>query len=211
MKVFYRVSPWLSTNPNPLGNDKFEIIKCCYESFSAARDNSEVTFILDTIPSSWLWLFSDEEIVRVNMVGNEGTFHLQLELASALGSDEKVFFIEDDYLWKPNALSEIEKALDELSIVSPYDHPAHYTDMKFKYEPRQLRLIDNQVYRNAPSNTLTFATKAGLIAKNLEFIKTFGVRDHELFTSLNIDLWVPVPSLATHLVTGLLAPNSIWL
>ena len=119
--------------------------------------------------------------------------------------------VEDDYLWKPDAIDVIEESLNYFHLVSPYDHPGHYIEDRFKYEPKQLRLWSGHVYREAPSNTLTFACNAWVIKQNLEKIKSFGIRDHEMFQSLGVRMWVPVPSLATHLVTGLLAPGYDWL
>jgi hypothetical protein len=63
------------------------------------------------------------------------------------------------------------------------------------------------VYRTAPSNTLTFACRVSVIRYNLDLIKSFKLRDHEMFQALGVDLWVPVPSSASHLVTGLTAPG----
>ena len=209
MKVFYRVSPFLSSHPNPLGRNKKDIVFKCFESFKKAVSNQDTTIVADNIPTDWYSLFKGHNVHKAP-TGNTATFHRQLDLASKLEDEEKVFLVEDDYLWVPGAVDKIEAALDELSLISPYDHPGHYTEERFKHEPKRIRLIGNQTYREAPSNTLTFATKAKVIKKNLELIKSFGVRDHEMFQSLEVDLFVPVPSLATHLVEGLLAPNVNW-
>lgn len=206
MLILYRLSPHLSVNPNPLGGDKSSIIETCFKSFKKANNGSRIIIINDGCSSNTLEGY--ETIGGAG--GNIPTFHQQLDYATTLQDEEKVFFVEDDYLWVEGAISKIERSLDELEIVSPYDHPGHYFEERFKNEPKLMRLIDNQTYREAPSNTLTFATKAGLIKKNLDLIKPFGIRDHELFQALPYKMWCAVPSLATHLVVGLLAPNVNW-
>lgn len=210
MKILYRASPYLSTNPNPLGDNKDFILRTSFESFKKALKGRRGVLINDSLSDDQLSIFPKNWEV-VNAWGNEGTFHKQLMLACDFDNDEKVFLVEDDYLWKPDAIDVIEESLNYFHLVSPYDHPGHYIEDRFKYEPKQLRLWNGHVYREAPSNTLTFACNAWVIKQNLEKIKSFGIRDHEMFQSLGVRMWVPVPSLATHLVTGLLAPGYDWL
>jgi hypothetical protein len=205
MTIFYRVSPYLSNHPNPLGNDKQNIVKTCYSSFKKCINGQKVVFILDDIEAP-----GDGQEIKAGP-GNIETFHAQIDEICKLPNEEKVMFVEDDYLWREGAMDVIERGLDELDLISPYDHPGHYIEERFKNQPKRMRLIDGQVYREAPSNTLTFATHAWLIKQNADLIKSFGIRDHEMFTALPHDLYVPVPSLATHLVEGLLAPGGTWI
>lgn len=209
MKVFYRVSPYLSSNPNPFSDDKKEIVYRCFNSFKKALTNQEVMVISDGIPSDWYNLFKGHRVVQ-GRNGNVETFHQQVDLICKLDNEEKVMFVEDDYLWKEGAIKTIEDALDEFTLLSPYDHPGHYTEPRFIHQPKEMYLHNNQVYRKAPSNTLTFATYAWVIQQNKQLIKGFGVRDHDMFTALKMDMFVPVPALATHLVKGLLSTGSDW-
>jgi len=210
MLILYRTSPYLSTNPNPLGTYKLGIVERCFESFKKANNGSKIIVIADG--------FTDEEkdnlfkgctIIEGNH-GNIETFHQQLDLVCNLDNDEKVMIVEDDYLWVEGAIDQLEKALDVFEIVSPYDHPAHYLEPRFKDNAKRMVLVNGHTYRDCPSNTLTFATKAYVIKQNIDKIKPFGIRDHELFESLTQDKWCAVPALATHLVTGLLSPNVDW-
>ena len=122
-----------------------------------------------------------------------------------------ILFVEDDYLWRPNTLPLLENALKTLKVLSPYDHPAHYTEERFdkKYETK---LIGNEVYRTCPSNTHTFAVTKEVLKKNIALFTRYGVHDHEMFTELNKtdQLWCPAYSFATHLAGGNLAPNVNW-
>ena len=209
MKIFYRVSPYLSSNPNPLGTNKYKIIKRCFKSFKEALGDQEVIILNDSLHPDWKEIFDGFEMVD-SPNGNVESFQKQIDLICELPDGEKVMFVDDDYLWVKGSINKIEKALDELVIVSPYDHPGHYREDRFKNDMKKMVLVDNQTYREAPSNTLTFATHAWVIKQNQELIKSFGIRDHEMFMELDHELYVPVPSFATHLVTGVLAPNVDW-
>jgi len=205
MKIVYRVSPYLSSNPNPLGTDKSYIIKHCFNSFKKCLGNRKLIVISDAVN-----LGSGEVILAKS--GNVETFHQQLDYVCNLPNEEKVMLVEDDYEWKENALDRIEEALNEFEIVTPYDHPGHYTEARFRDQPKLMRLIGSQIWREAPSTPLTFGCRAYVIKQNIDLIKSFGIRDHEMFVTLGelgLKVYAPIPSLATHLVTGLLAPG--WL
>lgn len=212
MKIFYRVSPFLSSHPNPLGSDKKKIVYECFNSFKKNITDQEVTIISDNVPTDWYELFRSFNVLK-SKTGNVATFHRQLEEVFKLDDEEKVFLVEDDYLWTKGSIEKIERALDYVDLVSPYDHPGHYIEERFKNEPKRMILIDTQTYREAPSNTLTFACRAKIIKNNVRVIKRFGINDHGMFQELQrlgTIMYVPVPSLATHLVEGLLAPNVEW-
>lgn len=211
MKVFYRISPFLSSNPNPLGNDKDIVLKRCLDSFKEANNsNAEIIFIVDSLNEEWIVKLKKIGNVLLSESGNVETFHKQLDEVCKLPNEEKVLLLEDDYLWRPNTLLDLERGLDKLDLISPYDHPAHYREERFINTPKIIKEVEGVVYREAPSNTLTFACKAWVIKQNLSLIKSFGIQDHEMFQDLPIKMFVPCYSFATHLVTGLLAPNIQW-
>lgn len=208
MKVFYRVSPGLSSHPNPLGSDKYTIIKKCLYTFIDATDNdTEITFICDSMPEPWINELDEFGNIQIASHGNVETFHTQLDMASKLEDDENVLICEDDYVWRPNTLKDLAISLDVLDFVSPYDHPSHYLEERFDKHYETI-LISGITYRRAPSNTLTFACKAKKIKDNLSHMKAHGINDHEMWQGLNI--YNPCYSMATHMVEGLLAPNVNW-
>lgn len=207
MRVLYRISPFLSSNPNPLGKDKEFINLKCLNSFLNAFTHNEhnITFIVDSLEDEWvdkhLKPYGNIERTRGQFAGLELAYDI---VCREIHDNENVLLCEDDYLWRKGNL---EQALDELYLISPYDHPGHYIEDRFKFEPKQMRLVGDQVYRSAPSNTHTFACKAWVIKQNIDAFKSYQLRDHELFSSLGVQMWVPTPSIATHLVTGLIAPG----
>lgn len=189
-----------------------EIVDKCLNSFLNAKDTEcKTTFITNGLDSEW----TDKHLKPYGSVieaplGNVETFTEQLDLVCQLGNEDKILVCEDDYLWRPNTLSQLAVALDTLPIIFPYNHPGHHTEPRFMDQPKRIRLVEGFTYHEVPSNTLTFATKAYVIKQNYEKIRSFGIRDHELWQSLGIDMWSPSYSIATHCVEGLLAPDVQW-
>lgn len=213
MKVFYRASSILSSNPNPLGRNKDFILETCFKSFlEAGGDKVELTVISDRLSEAHRKMFSKYGKLVDCEPGMVNSRNKSFSLGCEEPNEDKIMFCEDDYLWVPGCLERLEQALDIIKLVSPYDHPAHYLEERFKYQGKKMVLFENQTFRQAPSNTHTFGCRASLVKQNREiFLNTWG--DHETFTKLGelgIEMYVPVPSWATHLVTGLLAPNVSW-
>ena len=210
MRIIYRISPFKPDNPSLFyPDDKWRLINMCHNSFLGAGGGKyPTTYIMDSV--DWGSTFKNYgEIVEINTHNKNMSLLTAYDIASKM--DDKLLFVEDDYLWRPETISLIDTALDILPVLSPYDHPGHYTEERFdhKYE---IKLIGNQTYRTCPSNTHTFAIQSEVFKQNIEMMKKYGVKDHEMFTELNkvAQLWCPIPSFATHLATGCLAPNVDW-
>lgn len=207
--TLYRAAPFSSSNPSPLLCSKYEQTKRCLQEFLATKPE-KIIFLLDSYEDQSLFE-PHGEIINCTGLGNIGTFHKQLEIASDINED--VFFVEDDYLWVPDTFRHMKEAIETLDFVSPYDHPGHYLEPRFdqRYE---MRLIGGRTYREAPSNTLTFAMRNYIAKKTRNTMFRFGISDHPMFEYLRNDMylrmWNPVPSFATHLVRGLESPNVNW-
>lgn len=210
MNIIYRISPFKPDNPAVFyADDKWKLVEMCHKSFlKAGGDKYPTTYIIDSV--DWGKIFKDYgEVVEINSHKKVESLLTAYDVASKY--DDKVLFVEDDYLWKPDTLPLLDVALDVLPVLSPYDHPGHYTEDRFdhKYE---IKLIGNQTYRTCPSNTHTFGLQREVFNQNVERFKKWGVEDHTMFSELNktAQLWCPIPSFATHLATGCLAPNISW-
>ncbi len=210
MRIIYRISPFKPDNPSIFfSGDKWKLVEMCHKSFlEAGGRHYPTTYIIDSC--DWGKIFKEwGQIVDINTHNKLASLQIAFDLANKI--DDDVLFVEDDYLWRPETIPLMEVALDILPVLSPYDHPAHYTEDRFdhKYE---IKLIGNQTYRTCPSNTHTFSIQKDVFKKNYEMIRKFGVSDHEMFTELNktAQLWCPIPSFATHLATGCIAPNVQW-
>lgn len=207
--TLYRASPFKSSNPSPLTCSKYEQTKRCLQSFLSTKPE-KIIFLLDSYDDRSLFE-PHGEIINCTGLGNLGTFQKQIEVASNI--DDDVFFVEDDYLWLPDTFKHIKEAIKTLDFVSPYDHPGHYLEPRFD-KHYEMTLIEGRTYREAPSNTLTFAMRSEIAKKTTTTMLRFGTSDHPMFEYLRKDMylriWNPVPSFATHLVNGMEAPNVNW-
>jgi len=216
MKIFYRISPFIPDNPGVVyTKDKWKLVEFSHNSFlKAGGDKQEITYILD---SCEYWGSYFEKYGKVKNINIHKKFAgLMIALNEIRMTDGKVAVVEDDYLWRADTIPIWEKSLDTLPVVSPYDHPAHYTEDRFKDYPFKMRLVDSHVYRTCPSNTYTFATTAKIIRDNWKALvderSGEAYHDHPAFTELNktAQLWCPTYSFATHLAGGCIAPNVDW-
>lgn len=209
MVALYRACPFESSNPSPLMCNKYTQTQRCLHEFLQTKPD-KIIFLLDSYDDQSLFE-PYGQIIDCTGLGNVGTFHKQIEIATNIEDD--VFFVEDDYLWRPDTFKHIKRAITELDFVSPYDHPSHYLEDRFD-KHYETRLIDGHVYREAPSNTLTFAMRSEIAKKTANTMLRFGISDGPMFEYLAreeyLRIWNPTYSFATHLVKGLLAPNVEW-
>jgi len=207
--IYYRVSPFKQFNPSPkYGDDKWKLVQYCNESFIKANNTDEkVTYLLDRC-EGWTDYFKKSGEV-INYVGGDRSYSIKKMFGLAKDIKGKVLMFEDDYLWRPNTIKDLLRGLDEFKLVSPYDHPVHYIEDQFKDFQFKLKLIDNIVWRNSPSNTHTFGTTGEYMTEHWDVFQD-GVWDGPMFKQLPDQVWNPTYSFATHLASGCLAPNIEW-
>lgn len=217
MKILYRISskPSIYGIPPLFDKNKDSLAKYCLYKFVEVfmPIKPEITFICDSC-SDDLFKAILEVPFRHKLESGEGnyeTYRIQLEMAKELG-EEKVLLQEDDYLYQPGTAQELEKAIDKLEFVSPYDHPEHYADPLVN-EKYQIRLINGRHWRTAPSNTLTFASTGERFKECFDTLSSFGIADHEMWVKMREEghsLWTPIPSFATHMHKQFMAPSVDW-
>lgn len=218
MKVIYRMTSIQSSNHSPvLYEDKFKLNKLCLKSFREAFVDicPHIHFILDhadkrldkmiedTIP----WSF---EIEHTELGINE-TMVRSYEIASKY--DDYVLFQECDYLYRPVIGAQFLQAIEELKLVSPYDHLNFYQDRSIHSNTCQIEVVMDQHYRTTERNTMTWATTSDIVKENIDRLKYHGYLDVEVWQDLRYagyPLWVPIPSFATHMVTDYLSPGVDW-
>lgn len=217
MKVFYRITSIPSTNPSPWGKDKDELNKVCLKSFVEAfkEVNPEMYFLADYCNPKVNDIIEevvpfDYHIEKMN-IGINQTMNLSYELAA--GIDDYVLFQECDYLYRPGIGKNYLRALEELKLISPYDHRNFYIDKNIHSSSCRIELVGEQHYRTTERNTMTWATHGSIVKENLEMLKKYGYLDDQVWQELLIAgyvLWVPVLSFATHCVKDYLAPGINW-
>lgn len=206
--IFYRICPFKQhSDPPKYMDDKWELVKFCHDSFLKAKTNEPVTYLLDRC-EGWTDYFSKTGEV-INYIGMDTAYSIKFMFDLAKEIKGKVLMLEDDYLWRPDTIKHLWRGLDEFKLVSPYDHPSHYLEDRFKDFPFKLKLVDNIVWRNSPSNTHTFGTTGEYMREHWDIFKE-GMWDDPMYQSLPDQIWNPTYSFATHMCRGLMAPGVDW-
>jgi hypothetical protein len=218
MMVIYRLCGIPSTNPSPVfQEDKFRLNKLCLKSFVEAfkKVNPYVYFILDNCGAEYIELLEQEvpfefDFEMTNLGINNTMLHAY-ELAR--DQDQDILFQECDYLYLPDTGPKLVEAVEELGLVSPYDHLNFYLDKTLHSNQVALRLVGDHHWRTTERNTMTFAVKNEVFKKNYDVFYHYGYLDGQVWYDLlskGHPLWTPIPSLATHMVKDFLSPGVNW-
>lgn len=173
-------------------------------------------------------------VERTSFGNGAASFRRGVELASSADYDDdcRVYFVEDDYLHKEDAIACIFQGLDVCDFCTGYDHPDKYGA---RFGPEGQRLVVEGIplvqrgaeqgtkvylgrschYRTSNSTTMTFACKCSTLrrAKNTmnRWISGSHPHDFQMFLDLiqtqGFELCVTLPARSTHGETAFLAPN----
>jgi hypothetical protein len=168
-------------------------------------------------------------LIQLNNVGNAQSFWTAYNEALKQPDSDWIYFAEDDYVYLPNAMAELELAIQNLGVdfITLYDHPGRY-----EYLPEHnltdgkntIKRSGSRHWRSSPSTTMTFAASVKALRACYEVFDEWTNRDGytvswELFPRLQglrgerdygFRLMGPMPSLATHCVIGYLSPFIDW-
>lgn len=234
--IFYR----LSDKGNPKNRLSNVNNKKCLENFIKEFAQEQIVIIADNVldeTMEWLRLYNFKQLHRTTL-GNSGSFWYIFELALKLDKNDCVYFVENDYIHKPNSRKVLLEGLQIADYVTLYDHPDKYVDginpgVKNGGEQSKVFLSESTHWKITNSTTMTFATKVKILEKDRLFFKIFSVgitksrlplikkfsgnpnpRDYRLFTSLskvkNRILISPMPGYSTHGEKEYLAPFTDW-
>jgi hypothetical protein len=167
-----------------------------------------------------------DSISYVSQGNGAATFNLALNEALKYDDDEIIYFIENDYLHKPNSQKIIEEGLSlGASFVALYDHPDKYLDPSKGGNPycgggaedTRVYLTESTHWKITNSTTMTFAAKVSTLKENEEILRhhTSGTHpnDFQMFMELRANnklLVTPIPGYATHGETAWLSPLTDW-
>ena len=124
-----------------------------------------------------------------------------------------MLFQECDYLYRPNGGVELVAGLERLGLVSPYNHPNFYKDRNIHSATCDLELIGDTIWRTTERNTMTWGCHSDLIREKYDTFIKYGYLDDQVWYDLRgagHTLWVPMPSIATHMAKDWLAPGIHW-
>jgi len=165
---------------------------------------------------------------HVSVGHGAGTFNLALDYALNLPDEEIVYFLENDYLHKPNAMEVLQSAFEMylgIEYVTLYDHPDKYMDpgnggnpyCYGKAENTRVFLGQHCHWKLTNSTTMTFAAKVRTLKQDEKILRgwTSGTHpnDFEMFVELRQkgrQLISSIPGYATHGETKWLAPLTNW-
>jgi hypothetical protein len=229
IKVIYRISdagynkvkPLYINNSNCLENAVRVFGK---ENFHVIADNvsDETKRIL------WQCDIEHEQIDYVSVGHGAGTFNLALDWALKQNEETLVYFLENDYIHKPNSNSILLEGIElGADYVSLYDHPDKYIPAnrggnKFVDddggEVTKIYLSKSCHWKLANSTTMTFAGKVKSLKRDEQILRKWTnmghyPRDFDMFLELRengVSLMTPIPGYSTHGETNWLSPLTDW-
>tara|TARA_R110000822_G_scaffold310538_1_gene443819 strand:+ start:2803 stop:3495 length:693 start_codon:yes stop_codon:yes gene_type:complete len=154
------------------------------------------------------------------------TFNLALTKALTYDDDDIVYFLENDYLHKPDSQKILEQGFSlGASFVALYDHPDKYLGPSKGGNPyceggsedTRVYLTDTCHWKITNSTTMTFAAKVSTLKRVEPILRkhTSGTHpsDFDMFLELREHgelLITPLPGYSTHGETKWLSPLTDW-
>lgn len=207
-----------STNPSPIyQEDKYKLNELCLQSFvEAFKDvKPKMIFLNDFCDMRYGDMIRSivpfEFQVEPSEIGINETMLRSYELAYA--QDDDILFQECDYLYRPGTGKALIEGLNELTLVSPYDHLNFYVDKTLHSNQVILELVGDTHWRSTERNTMTFAIKNRVFKDNYKRFKHWGYLDGDIWYEMlgkGYPMFVPIPSFATHMITDFMAPSVDW-
>jgi len=227
MKVIYRISDagYNKVKPDYINNEK-----CLANAFKVFND-ADWSIIADGISEETNNMIQKyiprNYIYYVNEGNGARTFNLALDEAIMEDDgDEIVYFLENDYLHKPNSLKILNEGFTlGASFISLYDHPDKYLSPNKGGNPfceggaedTRVYLTDSCHWKITNSTTMTFASKVSTLRANESILRehtsTTHPNDFNMFLELREEnelLITPIPGYATHGETAWLSPLTKW-
>lgn len=227
MKIFYRISDSGYKKDKPLYINN----KNCLNNFCKHFDISDIYIIADNVSDKTYEMICENidksQIEKVSMGNGARTFNLALDKAIELRDEEYIYFVENDYLHKPNSKNIL---IEGLSLGAPYvtlyDHPDKYIDptiggnpfCKGGAENTRVYLSKSVHWKITNSTTMTFASTAKTLKQDEAILRKWTADAHpndfqmflELARNNNQFLISSIPGYCTHGETRWLSPLDNW-
>ena len=226
MKIIYRISDagYNKVKPDYIGNEQ------CLKNATEVFKDADWSIIADNVSEpteNMIRKYIAEDCIKWVSVGHgAGTFNMALDEALMYPDDEIIYFIENDYLHKPQSKKILEEGFNlGAPFVSLYDHPDKYLDPSQGGNPyceggaedTRVYLSNNCHWKITNSTTMTFATKVSTLKKTEPILRKHTVGSHpndfKMFLELrqnNELLITPLPGYSTHGETAFLTPLTNW-
>ena len=226
MKLIYRISDtgYNKIKPNYINNEK------CLANAIKTFGSENFIIIADNISDDTFQMIckyvKSKQITKVSVGHGAGTFNLALDEVLKYDNNEIVYFIENDYLHKPESQKVLEEGFNlGASFVALYDHPDKYLDPSEGGNPycvggaedTRVYLTDSCHWKITNSTTMTFAAKVSTLKRVEPLLRkhtnTSHPNDFQMFLELRSNdelLLTPLPGYATHGETAWLSPLTNW-
>ena len=224
MKIIYRVSDtgYNKVKPNYIDNQK------CLSNFCYVFQNHDILVMADNVSEDTRKMIQQHQVsIKHVYVGHgAGSFNLALDIALKYNDDEIVYFVENDYLHKPESPKIMEEGfLLGASFVALYDHPDKYIDPSRGENPyceggaedTRVYLTESCHWKITNSTTMTLAAKVSTLKRVEPILRKWTSETHphdfNMFMELRNKgelLVTPIPGYSTHGETAWLSPLTDW-
>jgi hypothetical protein len=226
MKIIYRISDagYNKVKPPYINNEN------CLKNFVSIFGNEDLHIIADNCSEPTLKMimkYVHPNAITIVSVGHgAGTFNLALDKALKWDDDEIVYFLENDYLHKPDSDKILKEGFElDPSFVSLYDCPDKYMSPDQGGNPycdggaedTRVYLTNSCHWKITNSTTMTFASKVSTLKRTEPILRkyTSGTHPHDfpMFLELrdkNELVITPIPGYSTHGETAWLTPLTDW-
>lgn len=226
MNIIYRISDagYNKVKPDYINNEN--CLKNATEVFKDANWSVIADNVFEDTNNMIQKYITRSSIEYVSVGHGAGTFNLALDEALQYDDDEIVYFIENDYIHKPDSKKIIEEGFTlGAPFIALYDHPDKYLDPSKGGNPycqggaedTRVYLSDSIHWKITNSTTMTFAAKVSTLKKYEDTLRNFTKDTHpndfQMFLHLREQgglLLTPLPGYATHGETAWLSPLTNW-
>lgn len=226
MKIIYRISDagYNKVKPDYINNE------ACLANATKVFKDADWLVIADNVSEpteNMIRRYVAEDLIKWVSVGHgAGTFNLALDEALQEPDWQVVYFLENDYLHKPNSDKVILEGLElGASFVSLYDHPDKYLPPSQGGNPyceggaedTRVYLTESTHWKITNSTTMTFAATVETLVRTKETLRKYTQgsypEDFKMFLDLREQgelLVTPIPGYSTHGETAWLSPLTDW-
>jgi hypothetical protein len=223
MQIIYRISDsgYNKVKPDYINNEN--CLLNALDTFSTEK--YDWLIIADNVSETTKQMIEKYTLnIKYVSVGHgAGTFNLALDEALTLPDEEIVYFLENDYLHKPNADKILLEGFNTgYDYVALYDHPDKYVNganplVEDGGEVTRVVLTNSCHWKLTNSTTMTFASKVKTLREDESILREYTLgsypRDFEMFLALREKqrgLITPIPGYSTHGETAWLSPLTDW-
>jgi hypothetical protein len=210
----------------PIGYSKVNCLNNFLKACEYIKGDWNFRIVCDGTRPEWLTI---EPFIQLDNAGNAQSFWRTYKEALEHPDHDWIYFAEDDYIYLPSAMAELELAIQNLGVdfITLYDHPDRYLNLpehNLTDGRNIIKLSGFRHWRTSPSSPMSFAASVRALRACYDLFDVWTNRDGytvswELFPRLQglrgekdygFRLMGPMPSLATHCVIDYLSPCIDW-